>query len=46
MMQPNLPPFILTQKQKQFLMGVKLMISLGQSLLELYQSYKIALENV
>ena len=45
-MQPNIPPFILTQKEKRLLMRVKLMISLDKSLLQLYQSYKNILENV
>ena len=45
-MQPNIPPFILTQKVKRLLMRVKLMVSLDKSLTQLYQSYKNILENV
>ena len=46
MMQQNIRPFILTQKQKQLLMKMTLMMYLNQSTLPLYQTYKNNMEKL
>ena len=46
MMKRNMPLFILTQKQKKFLMKVVLMTYLNQFILRFYQAYKNILEKV
>ena len=46
MIQQNTPPFILTQKQKQLLMRVTLLMYLNQSIPRLYQTYQTFLEKV
>ena len=40
MIKQNLTPFILTQKQKQLLMKVTLMMYLNQRIVLSYQTYK------
>ena len=40
MIKQNMTPFIRTQKQKQLLMKVMLVMYLNQYILQLYQTYK------
>ena len=44
MMQQNIAPFILTQKQKQLLMKATLMMYLNQSIVRLMSKYENLLE--
>ena len=46
MMQQNIAPFILTQRDKQLLMRVILTINLNQSVVKLSQTFKNLLKKV
>ena len=46
MAKQNITPFFLTLKKKQLLMKVILMMSLNQSIILLYQTYKNLFEKV
>ena len=46
MMKQNIAPFIHSQKLKQLLMTMILMMYLNQSIAQLYQAYKNVLEKV